>query len=60
VARGEVQVIRSDMPVPPQLLVVSYVESAGSDAIRLVAELASRASDQFTTSVAEPRFGSAQ
>ncbi|WP_175173941.1 LysR family transcriptional regulator [Achromobacter pestifer] len=60
VARGEVQVIRSDMPVPPQLLVVSYLDSAGSDAIRLVAELASRASDQFTTSVVEPRFGSAQ
>ncbi|MGH8819470.1 MAG: LysR family transcriptional regulator, partial [Achromobacter pestifer] len=58
VARGEVQVIRSDMPVPPQLLVVSYLDSAGSDAIRLVAELASRASDQFTTSVVEPRFGS--
>lgn len=60
VARGEMQVIRSDMPVPPQLLVVSYLDSAGSDAIRLVAELASRASDQFTTSVVEPRFGSAQ
>jgi len=60
VARGEVQVIRSDVPVPPQLLVVSYLESAGSDAIRLVAELASRASDQFTTSVVAPRFGSAQ
>jgi len=60
VARGEVQIIRCDIPVPPQLLVVSYLESAGSDAIRLVAELASRASDQFTSSVAAPRLGSAQ
>ena len=60
VARGEVQIIRCDIPVPPQLLVVSYLESAGSDAIRLVAELASRASDQFTSSVIAPRLGSAQ
>ena len=60
VARGEMQVIRSDMPVPPQLLVVSYLEGAGSDAIRLVAELASRASDQYTASVTSPKFGSAQ
>lgn len=60
VARGEVQMIRCDVPVPPQLLVVSYLEGAGSDAIRLVAELACRASDQYTASVAPPKFGSAQ
>jgi len=59
VARGEIQVIRTDLPVPPQLLVVSYLESGGSDAIRLVAELACRASDQFTAAVVAPGMGSA-
>ena len=60
VGRGEVQILRTDLPVPPQRLVVSYLEGAASDAIRLVAELACLASDQFTTSVKAPRLGSAQ
>ncbi|OZI36171.1 LysR family transcriptional regulator [Bordetella genomosp. 1] len=60
VARGELQILRTDAVVPPQRLVVSYLEGASSDAIRLVAELACRASDQFTTSVQPPPLGSAQ
>ncbi|MFJ1298433.1 LysR family transcriptional regulator [Pseudomonadota bacterium AL_CKDN230030165-1A_HGKHYDSX7] len=60
VGRGEVQILRTDLPVPPQRLVVSYLEGAASDAIRLVAELACLASDQFTTSAKAPRLGSAQ
>lgn len=60
VARGEIQVIHADLAVPPQRLVVSYRESGGSDAIRLVAELACRASDQFTAAVVAPDVGSAR
>jgi len=60
VARGEIQIIHTDLPVPPQQLAVSYLESGGSDAIRLVAELACRASDQFTASVIAPRVGAAR
>lgn len=60
VARGEIQLIRTDLPAPPQLLVVSYLESGGSDAIRLVAELACRASDQFTAAVVAPQAEAAR
>lgn len=60
VARGEVQVIHSDVQPPRQLLVVSYLDNVGSDAIRLVAELARRASDHFTMSIRSAEFGVAQ
>ncbi|KAF1050237.1 LysR family transcriptional regulator [Xylophilus sp.] len=59
VERGELQIIASDRPVPPQRIVVSYLDAAGSDAIRLVAELASRVSDQFTSGLDTPAAGAA-
>lgn len=48
IARGELQRVGCDLPLPPLQLAVSYLESGGSDAVRLVAELACRAADQYT------------
>lgn len=50
VVGGGLRVITCDTPVPPQRIVVSYQDSAESGAIRLVAELACRAADQFVSS----------
>jgi DNA-binding transcriptional LysR family regulator len=51
VARGDLRIIECDTPIAPQRIVVSYLDSAESSAIRLVAELACRASDQFVSSL---------
>lgn len=60
VARAELQIIQSNAQLPPQRIVVSHLESVASDTIRLVAELACRASDQFTASVVPPAVNPAQ
>ena len=54
VERGELRVIPTDLPLPPQGLVVSYLESRASDAIRLVAELACQEADRFMRSMPPP------
>jgi hypothetical protein len=54
VASGDLRIIDCDALISPQRLVVSHLEAADSDAIRLVAELACRASDQFTSSALAP------
>ncbi|XAH25124.1 LysR family transcriptional regulator [Xylophilus sp. GW821-FHT01B05] len=51
ITAGHLRVIDCDTPLPPQRIVVSHLDAADSDAIRLVAELACRASDQFTLSL---------
>jgi len=56
VATGDVKIIECDALISPQRIVVSHLEAADSDAIRLVAELACRASDQFTTSAVAPTW----
>lgn len=54
IARGELRPIPCDTPLPPQRLVVSHLDVPDSDAIRLVAELACRVSDRFTTAFCAP------
>ena len=56
VASGDVRIIECDALISPQRLVVSHLEAADADAIRLVAELACRASDQFTASAVAPTW----
>ena len=56
VAAGDVRIVECDALISPQRLVVSHLEAADSDAIRLVAELACRASDQFTASAVAPTW----
>lgn len=57
VERGELRIVQCEVDIPPQRLVVSHVEAADSDAIRLVAELACRASDRYTSTVQAPGMG---
>ncbi len=59
VAAGDVRIIECDALISPQRLVVSHLEAADSDAIRLVAELACRASDQFTAAAIAPIWSGA-
>ena len=59
VAAGDVRIIECDALISPQRLVVSHLEAADSDAIRLVAELACRASDQFTAAAVAPIWSGA-
>ena len=54
VVRGELRIIETDMPLPPQGLIVSYLESRESDAIKLVAELACQEADRFMRSMPAP------
>ncbi|MFT4268617.1 MAG: LysR family transcriptional regulator [Xenophilus sp.] len=54
VAGGALRIIDCDIPITPQRLVVSYLDSAESGAIPLAAELACRASDQFVSSCKPP------
>lgn len=54
---GALRVIASEHPLPLQGLVVSYVESRASEAIRFVAELACQEADQYMKSLRAP-FGS--
>lgn len=54
VVAGDVRIVECDVLLSPQRLVVSHLDAADSDAIRLVAELACRASDRFTASVVAP------
>jgi DNA-binding transcriptional LysR family regulator len=54
VERGELRIIASDVPLPPQRLVVSYHDHGVSEAIRFVAELACRESDRFVQSLPAP------
>ena len=54
VERGEVEIIPFGLPLRPQGLVVSYMESRASDAIRFVADLACQEADRFTRSLPVP------
>ncbi|MDW3688846.1 LysR family transcriptional regulator [Cupriavidus sp. CV2] len=54
VERGELRVICCDVPLPHQRLVVSHLDHAASEAIRLVADLACRESDRFVRSLPAP------
>lgn len=49
IARGEVKMIECDVSIPQLRLVISYLDSIYSDSIRLVADLACRTSDQYTS-----------
>lgn len=50
VQRGGLRIIECDTPIAPQRIVVSYIDSEDARTIRLVAELACRAADQFASS----------
>ncbi|MCP3024380.1 LysR family transcriptional regulator [Cupriavidus basilensis] len=54
VERGELRVICCDVPLPHQRLVVSHLDHAASEAIRLVADLACRESDRFVRALPAP------
>ena len=54
IERGELRVIASDMLLPPQGLVVSYLQSRASDAIRFVAELACQEADRYMRAMPAP------
>ncbi|WP_322084605.1 LysR family transcriptional regulator [Burkholderia sp. BCC1972] len=54
VDRGELEIIPFEMPLPSQALVVSFMESRASDAIRCVAELACQEADRFVRSLPTP------
>lgn len=51
---GELRIISSEHALPLQGLVVSYLESRASDAIRFVAELASQEADRYMRSMSAP------
>ncbi|MFM0250819.1 LysR family transcriptional regulator [Paraburkholderia sediminicola] len=54
IERGELRIIPSDHTLPEQGLVVSYLESRASDAIRFVADLACQEADRFMRSMHPP------
>ncbi|WP_434667263.1 LysR family transcriptional regulator [Paraburkholderia sp. A3BS-1L] len=51
---GELEVIHFDMPLQPQGLVVSYLASRASEAIRFVAELACQEADRYMRKMPPP------
>jgi DNA-binding transcriptional LysR family regulator len=58
IERGELRIIECDALIPPLRLVISYLDASDSDAIRLLADLACRASDQYAGSKPCPASGS--
>ena len=54
IERGELRLITTDLSLPPQGLVVSYLQSRASDAIRFVAELACQEADRYMRSMPAP------
>ena len=54
IERGELRIIPFELSLPHQGLVVSYLESRASDAIRFVAELACQEADHFMRSLPAP------
>jgi DNA-binding transcriptional LysR family regulator len=49
IQQGQLKVIECDASIPPLRLVISYLGTSGSDAIRLLADLASRISERYST-----------